>query len=104
IPDGGADCNLVLSAGTATVGGAKTFSSAVTINPITNQLVLGVTNTVTISSTAPAASRTLTIADPLAAANIMLSTRGTVTQITTASTGVTLNSQTGVITTVSLTN
>jgi len=64
IPDGGqATANFVLSEGTATIAGAKTFSSAVTVTPTTNQLVLGVTNTTTINSVAPAASRTHQISD-----------------------------------------
>jgi hypothetical protein len=72
ILDAGTSANFVMSEGTATINGAKTFSSAVTINPTTNQLVLGVTNTTTISSTAPAASRTYTIPDAGSAANMVL--------------------------------
>ena len=63
IPDAGSDVEFVMAGGTQTIAGSKTFSSAVTINPTTNQLVLGVTNTTTISSTAPSASRTYTIPD-----------------------------------------
>lgn len=63
IPDAGGAAAFVLTAGTQTIGGAKTFSSAVTINPTTNQLVLGVTNTTTISATAPASSAVYTIPD-----------------------------------------
>lgn len=74
IPDPGAStANFVLDKATATIGGAKTFSSAVTINPVTNQIVLGTTNTVTISSTAPSTSRTVTLADPGANANLITS-------------------------------
>lgn len=72
IPDAGADTSFVMAAGTQTVGGAKTFSTAVTINPTTNQLVLGVTNTTTINSVAPAASRTYTIPDAGAAASFVM--------------------------------
>ena len=63
IPDAGSDVEFVMAGGTQTIAGSKTFSSAVTINPTTNQVVLGVTNTTTISSTAPSASRTYTIPD-----------------------------------------
>lgn len=73
IPDpGAATANFVLNAGTATIAGAKTFSSGVTINPTTNQLVLGVTNTTTISAVAPSASRVCSIQDFGGAANFVL--------------------------------
>lgn len=50
--------------GTQTFTGAKTFSSALTINPVSNQLVLGSTRTVTLTAPTPAtASRTHTIPD-----------------------------------------
>jgi len=72
IPDTLANSSFVMTDLAQTVNGAKTFSSAVTINPTTNQLVLGVTNTTTISSTAPAASRTYTIADAGGAATFVM--------------------------------
>ncbi len=78
IPDAGTDSNFVLTDGTQTINGSRTFSSAVTINPTTNQLVLGVTNTTTINSTAPAASRTYTIPDAGANSSFVL-TNGTIT-------------------------
>lgn len=54
----------MVSTGTQTWAGAKTLSSALTITPTTNQLVLGTTRTVTISATQPATtSRTWTIPD-----------------------------------------
>lgn len=62
----------------ATFAGAKTFSSAVTISPTTNQIVLGDTNTTTISATAPSASRVVTIPDPGGAASFVM-TEGTQT-------------------------
>lgn len=50
--------------GVQTFAGAKTFSTAVTITPTTNQLVLGTTRTVTFSAPTPAsASRTITFPD-----------------------------------------
>lgn len=73
IPDAGASANFVMSQGAATIAGAKTLSSVLTITPTTNQLVLGVTNTTTISSTAPSASRVYTIADAGANGNILIS-------------------------------
>ncbi len=63
---------LLVHRGTQTITGAKTFSSAITITPVTNQLVLGVTNTTTISATAPAASRTYTMPDAGGAADFVL--------------------------------
>ncbi len=44
-----------------------------TLSNTTNQIVLGTTNTTTISATAPATSRTLTIPDSLANLNVILS-------------------------------
>lgn len=79
IPDVGTSANFVMSAGTQTIAGAKTFSNAaifsstisaagaVTITPVSNQLILGgagSTNTVTITAPTPGtASRTWTVPD-----------------------------------------
>jgi hypothetical protein len=63
IPDSGASSSFVLTDGTQTIGGAKTFSSAVTINPTSNQLVLGTTNTITINAAAPTGNRVHSIPD-----------------------------------------
>jgi hypothetical protein len=60
IPDAGGAANFLMSAGTQTIAGANTFSSAVTITPVTNQLVLGTTNTTTLNCPAPASSIALT--------------------------------------------
>lgn len=98
IPDAGSDVEFVMAGGTQTIAGAKTFSSAVTINPTTNQLVLGVTNTTTISSTAPAASRTYTIPD--AGGNVEFVMAGgtqTVAGAKTFSSAVTINPTTNQI-------
>jgi hypothetical protein len=73
IPDAGGNVQFVMAGGTQTVAGAKTFSSAVTITPTTNQLVLGVTNTTTISATAPASSAVYTIPDVGTTANFVMS-------------------------------
>lgn len=72
IPESGGAADFVMNQGTQTIAGSKTFSSAVAITPTTNQIVLGVTNTVTITAPAPAASRVLTIPDPGAAASFVL--------------------------------
>jgi len=56
------------------VDGSRSMTGALTVNPTTNQLVLGTTNTTTISSTAPSASRTYTITDQGASANFVLTT------------------------------
>ncbi len=53
----------------------------------TNQLVLGTTNTTTINSTAPSASRVATLPDYGADANIMQATTGTFTPSITSSAG-----------------
>lgn len=50
----------------------QTFAQTVTISATTNQLVLGTTNTVTITSPAPAASRVYTIPDVLGAASFVM--------------------------------
>jgi hypothetical protein len=62
--------NLSVS-GTLTVTGASTFTS-INITNTTNQMVLGTTHTVTVSSTAPSASRTYTLPDAGAGANFVL--------------------------------
>jgi hypothetical protein len=64
IPDISGDGTFASLTGTQVFSGAKTFSAGVTISATTNQLILGTTNTMTITSPAPAASRTLTIPDP----------------------------------------
>lgn len=52
------------STGASTFGGSSnSFTNAVTIAATTNQLVLGTTNTVTLTSPAPASSRTVTLPD-----------------------------------------
>jgi hypothetical protein len=53
----------MVSTGTQIWAGAKTLSSGLTISATTNQLVLGTTNTTTITSPAPTASRVYTIPD-----------------------------------------
>lgn len=70
---------IMVSSGGAIVEGTSsstpTFTSE-TLTATTNQLTLGTTNTATISATAPAASRTYTIADPGANANFVMDTAG----------------------------
>jgi hypothetical protein len=73
IPDAGGAASFVMTASAQTIAGTKTFSSAIVVNPTTNQIVLGVTNTTTINSVAPAASRTYTIPDAGGAANFVMS-------------------------------
>lgn len=64
IPDALADASFVMTESAQTINGAKTLSSVLTITPTTNQLVLGVTRTATISAVQPATtSRTYTFPD-----------------------------------------
>ena len=63
-----------------------TFAN-LTLSNTTNQIVLGTTNTTTISSTAPSASRTYTIADPGGNANFVMDTGGALTITNSATTG-----------------
>lgn len=68
-----ADASFMMTTG-AQVLNNKTFSSAVTVTPSTNQLVLGVTRTTTINAVQPAtASRTHTIPDVSANSNFVMS-------------------------------
>jgi len=68
----------VKTTGNQSVAGTKTFTDPIVQNDTTNQLVLGVTNTTTISATAPSTSRTVTIPDPGANASFVM-TEGTQT-------------------------
>lgn len=69
--------------------GNFSFNNSVTLSATTNQLVLGVTNTTTITSPAPSGSRTYTIPDAGGAASFMM-TAGTqtATSLNTFSAGV----------------
>lgn len=78
IPDAGASAEFVMNAGTQSIAGLKTFTDPITQNDTSNQIVLGVTNTTTISATAPSASRVVTIPDPGGAASFVM-TEGTQT-------------------------
>ncbi len=78
IPDTAANSNFIMSDLAQTINGVKTFTSALTgpsatLTNTTNQLVLGTTNTTTISSVAPASSRTYTIPDAGTNANFVMS-------------------------------
>ncbi len=73
--------NLTSTSGAiALTGTSFTTNTAMFITATTNQLRLGTTNTVTLTSPAPAASRTYTIPDAGGAANFIMSTFGS-TQI-----------------------
>jgi hypothetical protein len=80
VPDLSGDYSVVGTIGSQSIAGVKTFSSQpvlsagmanLTLTNTTNQLVLGTTNTVTISSTAPAASRVYTMPDVGGAADFI---------------------------------
>lgn len=95
IPDLGGDYSVVGTIAAQTIGGAKTLTSALTINPATNQLVLGGVGAgfkVTISSTAPSADRILTIPAATGDRNFLLSGEAQiVTGDISASAGITLS-------------
>lgn len=73
LPDVGANANFVLTEGNQTINGMKTFTDTpifpglafmdLTLTNTTNQITLGMTNTTTLTSPAPSASRTYTIPD-----------------------------------------
>jgi len=63
IPDFGGAASLVGTLLAQTIGGVKTFSAQTVFSSTSNQVVFGTTNTVTLHSPAPAASRTYTIPD-----------------------------------------
>jgi len=71
--------NIATTAGniTAVAGNIVATAGSLQSGKTTNQIILGTTNTVTINSAAPAASRVLTIADPLLDCRIMTSVRPT---------------------------
>jgi hypothetical protein len=81
--NGGTDKGLIVNNGTSTgnIIEAQDNGSAVVTIPdggginiakTTNQLILGTTNTTTISATAPSASRVVTLPDPGAAASFVI--------------------------------
>lgn len=72
-----------MTIGKSTMPANITMAKNVTISPTTNQLVLGTTNQITINSVAPAASRTLSIQDPLTSCNIVTGSYPMATVITT---------------------
>lgn len=78
IPDITADGTFASLTGTQTFTGSKTFSVTTTISATTNQIVLGTTNTVTITSPAPASSAVYTIPDVGTVASFVM-TAGTQT-------------------------
>ena len=73
-PDVLGAASFVMTAGTQSIAGAKTFTDPITQDDTTNQIVLGTTRTITISAPTPASSsRVVTIPDPGAAADFVLS-------------------------------
>jgi hypothetical protein len=99
IPDVGTTATFVMTAGAQTVAGAKTFSSAIIITPTTNQIVLGVGTTVTVTAPSPAANSVYTIPD-VGTSGTFVMTTGSQT-ITGTKTFSTVNITTAVITTLS---
>lgn len=64
--------NITLSLPQSIATGSSPTFDHLTLAKTTNQLILGTTNTTTLSATAPASSRTYTIPDAGGAANVML--------------------------------
>jgi hypothetical protein len=64
----------MVDTGAQTFAGAKTFGSAVTITPTSNQLVLGTTNTTTISAANAGGAKTYTIPNVGTTSNFLMST------------------------------
>ena len=79
IPDTGSNSSFVMTDGTQIINGSKTFSSAVTINPVINQITLGTTNTTTITAPAPASSITLTLPNSASDTIVARNTTDTIT-------------------------
>ena len=63
LPDTGANSQFVMTDGTQTINGVRTYTSGLVVNATTNQLVLSSPNTVTITASSPAASRVYTLPD-----------------------------------------
>lgn len=73
-PDPAGSANVIYDVSTQSISGAKTFSSAVTLTPATNQIVIqpsGAGTTLTLNATNPAVSRVVTFPDPGAAATVI---------------------------------
>lgn len=70
----------------STAGNITATTGTLTLGATSNQIVLGTTTTTTISASAPAASRVLTIADPLMNCRIMTGVRPLVTVSATGTT------------------
>jgi len=67
-------------------GATPTFAS-MTLSTTSNQLILGTTNTIVLSASAPSSSRTYTLPDAGANAHVVLDTGGALTIGNTATTG-----------------
>ena len=83
--------NILTTAGniTATAGNIVATAGILTLGATSSQIVLGTTVTTTISATAPAASRVLTIPDRLGPTTFMLGQKGIVTATNNALTTLT---------------
>jgi hypothetical protein len=74
VPDAGTSASFVMTTGTQNIGGSKTFTSALTISPITNQLTLGATNSTTINAPNAGGAKTYTIPNVGTTSNFLMST------------------------------
>jgi predicted secreted Zn-dependent protease len=77
LPDAGGAASFVMSAGTQVLTGPTTFTAAVTLAASSGQLVVqpggGVGTKYTMTMANPSADRVITLVDPLADANLLLS-------------------------------
>jgi hypothetical protein len=95
----GTNAPVSITIGQSGMAGNIILQKNVAITPTTNQLILGTTNTTTLSAIAPAASRTLSIQDPLTNCNIVTGSYPMPTAITdTASVATTASGQTHLVT------
>ncbi len=92
----GADTVFIFARSAATGTGTGPLFTALSASAVTNQLLLGTTNITTINSVAPAASRVLSIQDPLGDCDIMLGRKKYVALPATGTTGI-LATQSGSI-------
>ncbi len=74
VPDVGTGSTFVMNSGDQSIGGSKTFTLALTISQLTNQLTLGATNSTTINAPNAGGAKTYTIPNVGTTSNFLMST------------------------------